>query len=348
MKKHQRVYSKNSLIIVKSLFLFLTFLIPLFLVSCANIPSNDNISTDTKPSLDQIDYSTKTFLTTATQQMATPDDLPSKTTNTSTPQIKLTNTSVPEDIDPNTAFDPSELMKTLDDDVDWHVLVKDLDTGNILFDIKPDEIYQPASMIKVPITMAVLKISQDLGRTIEDLIAIGIKGRSFNALMRASIIHSEEEATEILEFYTWESNRLRKIMDEWGLTKTTFDPRKSTCNDLAKALEGLHDQSLLGAEMSEYLIGLMLEQTENDKKYIGVMTSILPDSTFANKRGFMPYPSVVGDHGLLQYNDKTWLIIIAGTPNKKDTANLTTIGQSIERFGTNLAEQILKIYPPQP
>lgn len=256
-----------------------------------------------------------------------------------------------ETITPTTTkyvFDPSAMLQALDPGADWYILIKDLDSDEVLLNIKANQSFNPASMIKIPLAMAVLNKNKELGRNLDDLEKIGIEGRSFGALLYAMVVKSEERATQILENFAWGDNYLREILDSWGIEETFFDPRRSTCEDLAIALEGLHSQSILDPETSQYLIDLMLVQTENDSKYLGVLEDSLPGSTFANKRGTMTSPTVVADHGLFSYEGKTWMIIIAGIPDESETATFDTIAASIERFAEALATQLQGLASSQP
>ena len=278
-----------------------------------------------------------TVLTNTPAQKTYPTNTPNATT-------AITITPTPDMISLNT----NNLVSTLDEDVEWHVLIKDLDTQQRLMEINPGLSVNPASTIKVPLAMAVLAKNQTLNRSLEDLKNIGIEGRSFHALLYATIVHSEEKATQILEYFARGDDFLPNILSSWGLKETFFNPRRSSCEDLARILEGLNDHSFLGESFSEYLIGLMLEQTVNDSKYLGVLVNELPGATFANKRGTMGSPTSVGDHGILSYKGKTWIIVIIGTPNEKDTATIESIGISIERFAAALASQLEVIVSSNP
>lgn len=267
-------------------------------------------------------------------------------TDTSSPVIEVSPSKETSPTPTETAkIDVSLLSSTLDSDVDWHILLKDLDSGEIILEVKPDEIFNPASMIKIPLALAVLDINHQMGRTLTDLKNIGPEGRNFAALLEAMVILSEEEASQALEYFARGDNRLRNTLISWDIPNTTYHPRLSTCNDLATALEGIHHQHFLPAEMNDYLLDLMLVQTENDSKYLGVIPGTLSGGTFANKRGTMTGPTVVADHGLLSYKGKTWIVIIAGTPDENGTATFESIAASIERFGYALADELKRIFP---
>ncbi len=76
-----------------------------------------------------------------------------------------------------------------------------------------------------------------------------------------------------------------------------------------------------------------------------VIPGTLSGATFANKRGTTGLTSVVADHGLLSYKGKTWIVIIAGTPDENGTATFESIAASIERFGYALAHELKRIFP---
>lgn len=229
------------------------------------------------------------------------------------------------------------LEQQLIDNVNWYVFVKNLNTNQVLFCKNIDEPFNPASMIKIPLAMAVLKIQNDLGKTVDDLNNTIIYARDFNKLMYDLIVLSEEPVADTFEYYASNNNQLSIILNDWGLQNTNFNPRTSTITDLAKILEGLYDHSLIGPEMSQYLIDLMFEETLDDNEYLGIMIETLPGAMLANKRGLIGSPVFVGDLGLLNYQDETWLIIIAGDSYLED---FKRIKGSLEAFSTALAEQI--------
>ena len=236
--------------------------------------------------------------------------------------------------------DFSSLGTALIDGVDWYIILQDVSSGEILFERNPDSPFQPASMIKIPTAMAVLSILEDQGRTLEDLKTNGINGRNFDSLLEAMVVRSEESATDALEYFARGDNQLRKKLDLWGLSNTKYDPRTSTATDLLRALELLNTGKALDEQSRQYLLSLMGAFTENDQILLGKLTDQIPDCKFLNKRGTMLSPTIVSDMGILSCGDRSWYLVVAGTPSMDSTANFEDIQESIETFAIAFASLI--------
>jgi len=244
---------------------------------------------------------------------------------------------------PPTQTPTPELSKELDQalisGVDWYVVVKSAQ-GQRLFGKNTEEIFQPASMIKIPLALVILKILEVRGDTVEDIHNYGI-GRNFSDLLEAMVVRSEEAATITLETFARQYNRLRNYLYYWGLKHTTFDPRRSTVEDLLLSLELIDQQSLLTEELNDYLHELMSTQTENDQILLGVMSTQLPECVFYNKRGTLLNPTIVSDMGILKCGDQSWYVVVAGTPAFDSSTTFEDIQSSIEEFGMIFASHVL-------
>jgi len=228
--------------------------------------------------------------------------------------------------------------QVLIDGVEWYVVIEPIN-GERLYARNTEESFAPASMIKIPTALVVLKILEFRGDTVEDIKNYGI-GRNFADLVEAMVIRSEEQATESLEYFARGENRLRNYLDWWGLKHTTFDPRRSTVEDLLLSLKLLNTQEALNKEFSDYLLELMSTYTENDEILLGAMLAELPQCTFYNKRGTLLNPTIVSDMGILKCGDQSWYLVIAGTPSINSSATFDDIQQSIERFALVIANYI--------
>ena len=231
-----------------------------------------------------------------------------------------------------------ELDQSLISGVDWYVVVKPAQ-GQRLFERNPEEIFAPASMIKIPLALVIMKILELRGDTIEDIHNYGI-GRNFSDLLEAMVVRSEEAATITLETFARQYNRLRNYLNYWGLKHTTFDPRRSTAEDLLLSLELIDQQSLLVSELNDYLLQLMGTQTENDQILLGVMATQLPACLFYNKRGTLLNPTIVSDMGILKCGEQSWYLVIAGTPAADSAVTFEDIQSSIEEFGLVFASYV--------
>lgn len=262
---------------------------------------------------------------------------PSPTANTSLPTTTLPSLTPTVTASQN---QPPDLQQALISGVDWYVLVQDALSGQTLTERNSEVPFPPASMIKVPTALSVLSILQEQGRTLEDLKVQGISGRSFDRLLEAMIVRSEESAADALEYFARGDNRLRNKLDSWGLTNTKYDPRSSTAAELLAALRLLDTKAVLNAEFSQYLLDLMGQFSENDQILLGKLTARLPECRFANKRGTMLNPTIAADMGILQCGERSWYLVVAGTPSAGSTATFADIQASIESFAILFADYV--------
>ncbi len=262
-------------------------------------------------------------------------------TATATPTKNNTPTLGPTVIAPTQpALSLTDLEDTLIDGVDWYFQVESSD-GTILLSRNFEASFHPASMIKVPTAMVVLKILENEGKTLADIQSYGVSGRNFADLLEAMIVRSEESATDALEFYARGDNRLRKILDQWGLTETTYDPRRSTVKDLMTSLRLLDSGDALSAEYQSFLLDLMGRYTEYDAILLGKLLVNLPGCQFLNKRGTLLNPTIASDMGILRCGEQSWYLVVAGTPADGSTRTFEDIQASIEAFALAFGDYIL-------
>ncbi len=261
-------------------------------------------------------------------------------TATSTPTKDNTLAPSPTAIAPTQpALSLTDLEDTLIDGVDWFFQVESSD-GTILLSRNFEASFHPASMIKVPTAMVVLKILENEGKTLADIQSYGVSGRNFADLLEAMIVRSEESATDALEFYARGDNRLRKILDQWGLTETTYDPRRSTVKDLMTSLRLLDSGDALSAEYQSFLLDLMGRYTEYDAILLGKLLVNLPGCQFLNKRGTLLNPTIASDMGILRCEEQSWYLVIAGTPADGSIRTFEDIQASIEAFALTFGKFI--------
>ena len=77
--------------------------------------------------------------------------------------------TIPPHSEPTIAAVPETLSdKALIEGVDWFLLIED-QSGEVLLTKNENGSFQPASMIKIPTAMVVLKILEEQGKTVNDL-----------------------------------------------------------------------------------------------------------------------------------------------------------------------------------
>ena len=223
----------------------------------------------------------------------------------------------------------------------WHILVKDIDSGTILFESLPNELFHPASMIKVPLAIISLQILIDKGYKLSDFSTMGYAGRTFDQLFSALIVNSEELAADELLNFVNENVYAPGALIELGLEDTQFLPRSTTAYDLAMALENLYLGNYLPGEYNAYLIDLMNVQTENDSQYFGVIKDGYPQIAFYNKRGLLLNPTIVSDMGILILSDKPYVVVMNGIPSSDGSATYEDIKEAIEHFALSLRNELM-------
>lgn len=227
------------------------------------------------------------------------------------------------------------------DKVKWHALVKDLNSDEVLFESLPNEKFHPASLIKIPIAIVALNLLEEQGYKISDFDSKGYSGRTFDQLFTAMVVSSEELASENLSDFIRQNGGEIKKFEELGINDTRIEPRTTTAYDLSIFLEGLYAGEFLDQDYTDYLLQLMHVQTENDKEYLGIITSELNEGVLYNKRGLLLSPTIVSDMGVFEVDGQVFLIIISGIPKADGVITYEEIKSSLEDFALRLGKILL-------
>lgn len=171
------------------------------------------------------------------------------------------------------------------------------------FGLNADENYRAASMVKVPIAIAILREVQEGSLSLETIYPLK-DNLVFNYVVGAGVNSAGYPYTikDYLEFMIIESdntslNHLVMILvDKYGsamndrlkqITGVDFyvNPPEATPRNVATVLKGLYNHSFINQEYSEYLINTMKNALPDLKEGIGLG---LPENIeFANKIGFL-------------------------------------------------------------
>ncbi|MDA1329649.1 MAG: hypothetical protein DWG76_01805 [Chloroflexi bacterium] len=185
---------------------------------------------------------------------------------------------------------------------EWFASIKEVG-GAQLYQFNPFEVFHPASTIKVLIALGFYAWLEDQKvRSFDDFITErGTAGRTYQQLLRAMIVESEEKATEALVGFLG-AEWLEEVWEDWGLNASRANPRRSRAIEVAEALEGLYTGKWITAESRGHLLGLMAEYTKSDEGRLGLIRGKLPTgSVIYNKRGsLVEAPRVVADSGIIQ------------------------------------------------
>ncbi|MEJ5313233.1 MAG: serine hydrolase [Anaerolinea sp.] len=216
---------------------------------------------------------------------------------------------------PSPQFSDQSLVLMLDDGANWHVMVKEVE-GEVLFEWHSDEMIHPASVVKIALGMLVFRLlEQQGGESWESALDMGPAGagRSYRQLLRAMLVYSEEEATEILEqdvLARVTSQEVQQIFSAWGAPSIQFRPRRASVRDLSTLFECLYIRKCISTTASEQMLEWLSEETAGDQ---GRLWSIKPflstGSRIYNKRGSMTIPLTVGDCGIIETPETSPLLI---------------------------------------
>lgn len=195
---------------------------------------------------------------------------------------------------------------------EWGVYLHDLPGGTTV-SINADRPLHPASTIKVAIAIAFLQW-KEAHPEVKWTSGPVPHERSFEQLLRAMIVVSEEDATASLtEFLTQQAKiDLNHEVQSWGAGQTTVVPRRSSARDLGLILERLANGELLSPEGTDYLLGLMRTLTPSKGTRIGAGLPQGPEDLLAHKSGttFEAGLGVVADTGLVEWQDARYVIVV--------------------------------------
>ena len=226
---------------------------------------------------------------------------------------------------------------------EWHILIKELD-GERLYARNIHEVTHIASIFKIPLAFLFLESIDPTPTDFTDYLANhGTEDRSYEQLLSAMLIKSEEQATGIL-FKVVSKNGLRmeETLKSWGLKDVNMLYRTATIYDLYLLLDSLYHQEFVSEQASELVFDLMGEYTENDDVRIGVLKESFPQAEIYNKRGTLTKEFlVIADAALVKLDeDRVYIVIIAGSQDKALSVNNTDLENAIEDITRDFAKYL--------
>jgi beta-lactamase class A len=195
----------------------------------------------------------------------------------------------------------------------WHIIIKEVD-GNVLYSRLPEQRINIASVVKVPLALLFFEALKDNGipeRELREYIQMtGTGGRTFDQLLSAMLVKSEEDATEILYDYIKRSINIPAQLREWGITGIDLEARRFTALGVASVFERLYKGDFVSPTSRNLILNYMNAYTPNDDFRIGSIREILPKTyKIFNKRGSLLTPYVVADSAIIENPDGTDFVI---------------------------------------
>ena len=200
----------------------------------------------------------------------------------------------------------------------WGVYIENLSTGEVIT-VNAEETFHPASTIKLAIGIAMMSyIETHPDVTLRD--GPGNRARSFEQLLKAMLIPSEEDATAMLLDYlnSQPDVHLQELVESWGAAHTTIEPRSSTPADLALLWKRLYLGELLSKELTDKLLEILRTPSAGDELRIG---GGLPEDVrahMAHKTGttFESGLGVVADTAVVEAGDTAYVIVVLSSKVK--------------------------------
>ena len=196
----------------------------------------------------------------------------------------------------------------------WGVYVRHLDTGQTVA-VSADEIFHPASTVKLAIGLEVMAWLEQHPQ-VRLVNAPPGGGRSYQELLYAMLVPSEEEAAGILMDFLERQPGLdfEAQLKTWGAACTTITPRRTTPADLGLLWGKLYRGELLGQEATQTLLRVLRAPSPPDRERIG---GGLPESVragLAHKTGtlFQDGWGVVADGGVVTTPTGAYVIVVIG------------------------------------
>lgn len=247
--------------------------------------------------------------------------------------------------------DPGEQEILFAEDVDailaeaggvWRVYIKEVN-GPVVYARHERLTLHTASVIKVPIAMLFFKSLEQQDITdYPTALKKGADGRSYEQLLRAMLVNSEETATATMEqvLLDFRLDTLG-VLQSWGAGHTYIAIRTSRAQEIGLLLEGLYGGQFITRQARQIILDHLAFYTPGDDTRLGVIRSFMPaGGAFYGKRGTLTAGLlVVADAAIVKLStsqgDKTYVLAAFGyqgeertTYNQLDHA----LGQIAERF----------------
>jgi len=207
---------------------------------------------------------------------------------------------------------------------DWNICLHEFGKGEI-FEWRKNIPFHCASTIKVPLSIIALKIINikykadiDENGLINVLEKRGVDGRTYNQLLKAMVVNSEELATTNIVELIKKSTNIEDEFISLNMHNTSYEPRRSTQNDLFNCWRTLLSTKYLDKCSRSFLLSLLDAYTVNDDLLIGELRKYFPGTRQWNKRGIITKEFLtVQDNGIVEiplgFNKRFLYIGIAGT-----------------------------------
>jgi beta-lactamase class A len=321
-------------------FLVIFLLSCCLLVSCQSPTDTPNQQKTPSPNT-EILLPSKLVITKTPEKIQTLTPEPKQTTLTPTvPLLKSKETDKDEAIQ-NTLTSQQD-FSILTQDIEnvitrfggrWHIIIKEID-GPTYLKILPDQRINIASIVKVPIGVLFFETLSERGilenETKEYIDHFGTGGRTFDQLLYAMLVKSEEDATNILNEYIHTNMNIPAKKRGWGIQGIDLEARRSTAAEIASFLEDFYLGNFVTPTAQKIILSYLEEYTPNDETRLGSLQGRLPEQyKIFNKRGSLLTPYVVADVAIIENLNGTDFVLALFAYNAEPKTTYEALDQAI-------------------